>query len=195
MPADRPLQHDGDLAAFLRQLGVQEVTGQELAPLITAEILAADASTVGPGFVATEDHYYLQRPAPVAGLHAAAIRRAGPRGTWLLYVVNMNPGAGPAPPMLFGILPDDQVPEPAGAVERIPGVATGDNPGRMRVGTYATAAIPTPTVVIRSSLGLFLPLPWERRDLFFPAGSTAFVAQQQSANQLVAYIGFRDVAR
>ncbi len=88
MPADRPMLHGGaSLQKYLEELQVKGDTSQDLAPLLQSTITAADASRVGPGFV-EKLRAYTFTVAAVAGERSAFIAAAGPRGSWLVGLLN-----------------------------------------------------------------------------------------------------------
>lgn len=87
-----PIQHNGDIAAYLRDLGVQQVTAQDIDPLLTPTVAVADATQVGPGFVVNFRAYSYSVGGPGAGAHNLLWAEAGPKGSYLQHANNGSLG-------------------------------------------------------------------------------------------------------
>lgn len=83
MPADKPLLHSGDgLSEYLKQLEVKGDTGQDIAPLLSSQIAAADATRVGTMFQERRRAFDRTVPA-VAASNACVLIVGSGNGTWI----------------------------------------------------------------------------------------------------------------
>lgn len=183
MPADRPIQHNGNVAEYLRQMGVKNVTAQDVDPLISSSLIVADASRVGPAFAEKTRAYEFTITA-VAGQHGCVVVNSAAGGSYIDSIRNFSVGA-----MIWSLERDENVASiiQAGAASLDAQWSTGFierqvDPPNIQLARILTANLPNGGQSTIGTATIFPTYPLPTAPLLIPPGY-AFLGWNFTVNQ------------